>query len=234
MAWNLPPQQQTPSPSIQTQALGTRPHVKICLPHYGSISMEFARCMLEPLDMIPQPDFDKQVLIARGILNLDTLRNDLVRMALSDPRATHILFLDSDVVCETPRDPNEAIRMLLSTNAPLASGLYRAKQREGFNYAMWMRNPTGGVGYVPIAQWTGNWIRADVIGFGFVLLRRECFERVLYPWFEWGEPTPSEDFIYSEKLNKVGIEVRVFTSVRFSHCGTLKVHTDGKVTVLDA
>lgn len=231
MAWNI---DQPTSPPIQTQALGTRPHVKICLPHYGNISMEFARCMLEPLDMIPQPDFDKQVLIARGILNLDTLRNDLVQMALKDPRTTHVLFADSDIVPEQPRDPNEAIRMLLQCNNSVASGLYRAKQKGGFNYAMWMRNPAGGIGYIPIAQWTGNWIRADVIGFGFVLLQKECFERVQYPWFEWGEPSPSEDFVYSEKLNKVGIEVRVLTNCRLSHIGTLKVHTDGKVTVLDA
>lgn len=232
MAWNLA--QQPPSPSIQTQQLGIRPHVKICLPHYGNISMEFARCMLEPLDMIPQPDFDKQVLIARGILNLDTLRNDLVQMALKDPRTTHILFVDSDMVPEQPRDPNEAIRMLLQCNNSVASGLYRAKQRDGFNYAMWEKNPMGGIGYVPIAQWTGNWIPVSVIGFGFVLLQKECFTRVQYPWFEWGNAVPSEDFVFCEKLNKVGIEVRVFTDVKLSHIGLLKVKTTHEVTVLDA
>lgn len=99
------------------------------------------------------------------------------------------LLHNSDNVCEEPTDPNQAIRTLLSLNAPCASGLYRAKQQGGFNYAMWLRNPNG-AGYIPIKEWTGNWIPCHVIGFGFVLLKRECFERVPYPWFEWGQPTP--------------------------------------------
>ncbi|MCJ7634201.1 hypothetical protein MUP77_17660 [Candidatus Bathyarchaeota archaeon] len=224
MAWNVV--QQTPSPSI--------PYVAICCPYFSSVSMEWVLKTLGPLLWIPQPDFVKIPKLARGIQNLDTLRNELVKAALADKAVTHILFLDSDIVAESPTDINQSLRMLLQCNVPCASGLYRAKQLGGFNYAMWMRNPTGGIGYLPIAQWTGNWLPVSVIGFGFVLLKRECFERVPYPWFEWGEPSPSEDFVYSEKLNKVGIEIRVFTEVKLSHIGTLKVHTEGKVTVLDA
>ena len=221
MGWNVgrPVEAHHPWPSQEgeQQTSQGKPHVKICIPHFGNVSMEWARCMLEPLDVLAHPNFDKQVIIDRGILNLDTLRNDLVQMALKDPRTTHILFVDTDVVVEQPKDPNEAIQILLNCNNAVASGLYRAKQREGFNYAAWVRHPSGGRGYIPIGSWeSGNWIHVDVIGFGFVLLKRECFEKVPYPWFEWGEPTPSEDFVFCEKLNQVGIQVRVMTDVSCS------------------
>jgi hypothetical protein len=54
-----------------------RNHVAICIPHFGSVSLEWADLMYAPLKFVPQPDFDKSVKIARGILNLDTERNTL-------------------------------------------------------------------------------------------------------------------------------------------------------------
>jgi hypothetical protein len=231
MAWNEVAQPILGTNPVQNQTASYgKPHVKCCIPHFGNVSLEWARTVLTPLEVFAQPDFDKSVLFMRGILNLDVERNMLVKEALKDPLTTHILFVDSDMIPE--QDINQSIRMLLQCNNSVASGLYRAKQKEGFNYAMWMRNPTGGIGYIPIQEWTGNWIRTDVIGFGFVLLRRECFERISYPWFEWGEPSPSEDFVYSEKLNKAGYQIRVLTSVKFSHVGQLKVTSDGKIGTL--
>ncbi|MCX7667259.1 MAG: hypothetical protein N2112_17145, partial [Gemmataceae bacterium] len=167
------------------------PHVKICIPHWGSVSLEWAKRMFAPLDRDPQQDFEKQVILTRGILNLDTERNFLVKIALEDPKTTHILFVDTDVVVEEPSDPNHALRMLLACDAPVASGLYRANQRHGFNYAAWLKNPDG-VGYIPIQGWTqgANWIKVDAIGLGFALFKREVFEKIPPPWFKWfPEPT---------------------------------------------
>jgi hypothetical protein len=208
------------------------PHVKILIPHWGSVSLEWAKRTFAPLDRDPQPDFEKQTILMRGILNLDTERNELVRVALEDPRTTHILFLDTDVIVEQPPDPNQALRMLLACNAPIASALYRAKQKTGFSYAMWVKNPRG-EGYLPVREWTGNWIRVDTIGLGFCLIKREVFEKVPYPWFKWDKPAPSEDFYFCEQVAKYGFEIRVLTDVKCSHIGTLKVKPDGEISVLD-
>ena len=235
MAWNEAGQPILGTKPVQNQtSTYGKPHVKVCIPHFGSVSLEWARSVLTPLEAVPQADFNKSVLFMRGILNLDTERNMLVRESLKDPAMTHLLFIDTDIVPESPSDVNQSIRQLLMCNSPVASGLYRAKQKEGFNYAMWIRKSTGEIGYIPIQEWTGNWIKVDVIGFGFVLLHRGCFEKIPYPWFEWGEPSPSEDFIFCEKLNKAGYEVKVHCDTRFSHIGTLKVLTDGKISVLGA
>lgn len=210
------------------------PVVAILCPHWGSVSMEWVETTYGPLRFIPQPDFAKAPKLSRGILNLAAHRNALVKMALEDKTVTYLLWLDSDNICESPSDPNQALRMLLSLNVPIVSGLYRAKKSKGlYPYAMWMKNPAG-IGYLAIENWTGNWITADVIGFGFVLIKREVFEKVPYPWFVWDSAEGvSEDFFWCEKIAQYGYEVKVFTDVRLSHGLTGKVRTDGAVHVLD-
>lgn len=220
MAWNL-----------KAEELTGKPHVSVLIPHWGSVSLEWADTTYAPLKFIPQPDFNKSVKLSRGILNLDTERNELTRYALEDKSITHLLFLDTDCIMEDPKDVNQAVRMLLACNSPIASGLYRAKKTEGYPYAMWVKNPQG-EGYLSISTWTGNWLKVDVIGFGFVLLKREVFEKMPYPWFVWDKPHPSEDFAFCEKLNKAGYEVKVLTSVRLSHCGLLKVLSTSEISTL--
>jgi hypothetical protein len=116
-------------------------------------------------------------------------------------------------------------------DAPIVSGLYRARQRQGFNYAAWKKVKEG---YVPIESWTGNFITVDVVGLGMCLCKREVFEKVPYPWFQWIEESPSEDFFFLEKAAKFGFKTFVFTEVRGSHIsGMLKVKSNGTVVTLD-
>jgi GT2 family glycosyltransferase len=157
----------------------------------------------------------------------------LAKMALDDPSVTHLLWIDSDIVAESPSDINQALRMLLQLNVPIVSGLYRAKKAKGdYPYAMWSKPSPTAEGYGSIGTWTGNFIKVDAIGFGFVLVKREVFERVPEPWFVW-KTQKSEDFEFCEKVAKYGYEIKVYTDVRLSHIGTMKVRTDGAVHVLD-
>lgn len=214
-------------------------HVCILVPHHGEVSLEWVNSTYGPLMFIPRADFAKSNRVARGIMNLDTHRNILVKAALEDKTVTHIFFLDTDIIAETPTDPNESLRMLLSCNVPIVSGLYRAKKAKGsYPYAMWagpvLEAGTGTKGYVDIPSWTGNWIPVGAVGFGCVLIKREVFEKVSYPWFEWHEPpNPSEDFFFCEKARNAGFEIKVITDVKFSHIGLMKVKIDGQVHVLD-
>jgi hypothetical protein len=224
--------------------------VVLCVPHFGNVSLEWVDSTYAPFRYIPQPDYNKGIKMARGILNLDTERNLLVKMALWNPEpngdiivgknptdATHVMFLDTDVIMEKPLDVNVAIRMMLDSmkqmNASIVSGVYRAKKKEGFPYAMWMKSPVG-MGYVPISSWTGNFVKVDVIGFGFCLLKREVFEKTPYPWFTWfPDPTPSEDFVFCENAKKAGFGTFVHCGITLSHIGQLKVTCDsGNVVTL--
>lgn len=220
-------------PQIRTSIPKGVPHVCLLLPHWGSVSMEWVESTYGPLRFIPVADFAKSNKLARGILNIDTERNMLVKSALEDQTVTHLMFLDTDCIFSDPKDPNQAIKMLLSCDTDIVSGLYRAKKAKGeYPWAMFVRNPHG-KGYISIPEWTGNFITADVIGFGCVLLKREVFEKVPHPWFEWKENASSEDFFACEKFKKYGYEIKVFTDVKLSHCGSMKVLPSGKVTTMD-
>lgn len=214
--------------------LGGLPNVCVCVPHHGFVSLEWVNTTYGPLRFVPRTDFVKTHRIARGILNLDTMRNELVKMALEDKTVSHILFLDTDVIMESPSDVNEAVSILLQCNVPVVSGLYRAKKSKGdYPYAMWIKNPDVTYGYAGFQSWTGNWLSVDTVGFGFVLLRREVFEKIPFPWFTWDKPTPSEDFVLCEKIKQYGYEIKVMTDVKFSHAGNFKVKIDGSVQTLD-
>jgi hypothetical protein len=195
--------------------------------------MEWAYRMLLPL--VSQVQWaDKELRMSRGIpVNLS--REEMVRSVLEDPKATHILWVDSDSVCESPADPNTCLQTLLSLNEPIVSGLYRAKQKTGFNYAMWVEtvDSEGKEGLTPILNWTGNWLQVDAIGLGFCLVKREVYERIPRPWFPWELGGRSEDFEFCRKAIKAGYKINVFTDVRISHIGLLKVKTDGSITTLD-
>lgn len=231
MAWQI---ESKPIASTAPKLPAGIPLVCICVPHFGSVSLEWVNTTYGPLYFIPRSDYAKTFRLAKGLLNLDTERNDLVKQVLEDKAVTHILFLDSDVIMESPADVNQAVANLLQINVPVVSGLYRAKKLKGnYPYAMWAKNPGAEYGYVDIPKWTGNFINADAIGFGFVLLKREVFEKIPYPWFVWDKVSPSEDFDFCEKLIKHGYEIKVFTEVKLSHGMTGKVRIDGAVHVLD-
>jgi len=192
--------------------------------------------MFGPLRYEARAQYVKSYRISRGIQNLDTERNYLAKEALADKTVTHIMWVDTDSLMEKPENPNDAIGLLLQCNVPIVSGLYRAKKSKGlYPYCAFMRVPGPQLGYIPIDSWTGNYIKVDVIGFGFILCRREVFEKVPYPWFEWGpeESAPSEDFRFCEKAKQYGFDINLFTEVKLSHGMVGKVKIDGSVHVLD-
>lgn len=213
----------------------SKPFVVIAIPHTGSIHMEFAEKVYSALKQ-PSPIFDKSIITSRG-LPLDCTRNQLVQTMLADKNATHIMFLDSDVVPEG-MTANQLIELLLSCDYPIASASYRAHQKTGFVYAAWNRDPDSKeLQFIPVSQWTGNWIPVDVIGCGAVLIERQVFKEVPQPWFVWDDITgkPSEDFAWCLKTTQyANIKPRVLMSAKCSHIsGKLKIMWDGSVTTCD-
>ena len=63
--------------------------------------------------------------------------------------------------------------------------------------------------------------------------KREVFEKIPYPYFKWDKESPSEDFYFCQKAIEHGYEIRVFTDVKCSHIGMLKVKSDGSFSTLD-
>jgi hypothetical protein len=233
MAWLR--QQGTPSPPPTSLP----PRVCIGIPYTQDVTMMFAIRTLTPLLAYPLAGVEKVYQMARGI-PVSLARDQIVENALKDPRVTHILWVDTDSIVSTPNnDPNQALQSLLERNEPIVSGLYRAKQPQGFNYAAWLdappgsKTPNGAPGFVPIESWTGNWLQVATVGFGFCLTQRKVFETLRPPWFPWTSVGPSEDFSFCINARKAGFTINVFTEVKVAHLGTLNVHPDGTITTLE-
>lgn len=222
-----------------------KPIICVCIPHTSNVTLEWVNKTYLPLQ-VADPRFDKIFQMSRGV-PVDNAREEMVNNALKQ-NATHIFFIDSDIVFEAPLTPNDAIAMLLQLNQPIASGLYRAKQaavkgqtvgdpaaRMGFNYAIWQR--VEGQGFVSVLppQPPTNLFTVDVTGLGLTLIRREVFEKVGKPWFPWVSGGPSEDFAFYTKAKAADPSYLcwVFSAVTASHAGDLKVKIDGSFSTLE-
>jgi glycosyltransferase involved in cell wall biosynthesis len=213
------------------------PIIAVCVP-YKNWEPEWSDRVLTRLKHVPL-DFANKLIFYSNAPSLPAARDALVIMALKG-NADYIFFIDTDNVFETPEDPNEALSMLYqcmnkdsnSKDAKIVSGLYRAKQKVGFNYAAWLR--ANEKGYVPIQSWSGNWLEVSVVGMGCCLIDMKVFKDVPRPWFRWDTfEDSSEDFYFIERAKEHGYNVKVFTDVKLSHIGKLKVKCDGTIVTPD-
>ena len=127
----------------------------------------------------------------------------------------------------------------------IVTGLYRAKQAHGFNYAIWKRaeKPEGGIGYVHVQQWEppeANFFSVSVAGMGMMLMHRRVLEAMRNagygtpekPFFHWEMPgEQSEDFDFLSKAQSLGFNTWCLASVKLTHFGFVAIETDGNVRV---
>lgn len=220
------------------------PKIAISIPFNGNWIPEWVEKMYMPI-MYQAAEFCKKISFLTKVPSISVARNTLVEQAIS-ANADYILFIDSDVVMEQPTNPNVALSQLYQvinkskdTSDPhykdgkIVSGLYRAKQKTGYSYAAWLKYKDGN-GFVPLANWNGNWLTVDVVGFGFVLIDLSIFKDIPKPWFVWNEPNSiSEDFYFCQLAKQYGFDTKIFSDVKLSHLGMLKVKTDATIVVPD-
>lgn len=220
------------------------PTIAIAIP-YNDWEHEFTEKVYTYLRAVPL-DFANKKFCLSNVPSISTARNALVQQAL-DTNADYIFWLDTDHSFEDPTnpngfaDPNAALKAMYqiinkdpkSKKDKIVSGLYRAKQKAGFNYAAWLWQEYAN-GYAPIQEWTGNFIEVDVVGLGCCLMDIKVFRDVPRPWFHWDETSElSEDFYFLKKAKQYGWNTKVFTEVKLSHIGKLKVRCDGSITMAD-
>jgi hypothetical protein len=216
-----------------------RPKIAIVVPYITDWNPEWVTKTRDPLEFVPLSWGDKIIFKSKAP-SLPVARTSLVEEALK-VNADYIFFVDTDIIFESPTDPNVALSMLYqcmdknkeSRNGKMVSGLYRAKQQVGFNYAGWMKvSDTKIKGYIPIQSWSGNWIVVDVAGLGCTLIDTKVFRELEQPWFYWeSSGGPSEDFYFFEFAKKHGYNLHLFTEVKATHGGYMKVKCDGTVVL---
>ena len=168
---------------------------------------------------------------------IDTGRNLLVEQFLAREKATHLLFLDTDIVCA----PNTC-RKLLSHDKEIISGLYF--QRGGmqspliysyqgrhrvsgkmcpsfspmldpvYRYLSKKRLPVTEITYATLEGEDGL-MKIGGAGAGFLLVKREVFEKIPYPWFSFERG--GEDLYFCDKARKNNFEIWADMSALLGH-----------------
>jgi GT2 family glycosyltransferase len=155
---------------------------------------------------------------------LDLNRNRLVHAA-QELGADLLLFLDADMVF-----PQELIPRLIQ-------GLAQAGEKTGILSALYFKKAAP---HQPVPSWKNVaadeqlmnpiWygpdrrsVGCDVVGMGATLIRREVFEAVAPPWFEYeryqktGETTVTEDVSFCRKVKAASFEIVVDPSLVCGH-----------------
>lgn len=204
------------------------PHVAICFLSRGICHSGFA------FDLANLVGYATATLVQLGMdLHLtcytttyvQTGRSECMREVLKDPKVTHILWLDDDM-----RFPKIALQNLLERNQSIV----------GCNYAS--RLPP----YRPIAitsqaedtpcvtsEDATGLEPVEVLGFGCVLVRREVFDTLAYPWFDTpyraeGQYWTGDDVYFCEQARQAGYTLYVDhdLSKHVKHCGTFEFSLD--------
>ena len=148
---------------------------------------------------------------------IDCVRNQAVKMMLAGPDYTHLMMLDSDVI-----PGPDIVDRLLECDWPMAAAIV----------PICVQNAIVGNVVVPgkdgqpdkfITEWDreGEPFEAVAAGTGCVLIRREVFETVPWPWFLFVEEFPSgrvgEDIFFSRKAREHGFTYKVHPKAIADH-----------------
>jgi len=165
-------------------------------------------------------------------------RNVLVQKFLDLPtKPTHLFFLDTDVSV-----PPDGIKKLLAADKPIVTGVYVDKKEmvfvvrkrlDRYHYVPvqqeWSKYPKPGTGphWIVKDELRDKVLPCDAAGAGCLMIRREVFEQMPYPWFfedfnpdvrgHSRESMVSEDFSFFWKANDLGIPSFVHTGVLCGH-----------------
>lgn len=190
--------------TIKEEVMGGE--IFIAMPNEGAVSME----LLNSYIRLIKP---KHFFHSTNMIPLDKARNALVAdFLVKTPSATHILFWDDDVIPEP-----DAILRLWSHNEAMVSGLYFQKGPP-FHPLMSLkvRQQDGQEGYTHLIQWDeGKNYYVDGVGMGFCLIRKDVFQDISWPPFEFTEF--SEDYAFCTKVRDAGHKIKVDTNVTLKH-----------------
>jgi len=131
-------------------------------------------------------------------------------------------MVDSDT-----EPPLDSLEMLLALDAPLACGCYPVLMGAGLRWAIANKDGDGRYRLLERLDSTTEPFEADAGGAGCLLIRRDVFEMVKWPWFRWVEHRDggqmSEDIYLFRKCNKAGLRVVVEPGVICNHYKTINL-----------
>jgi len=179
---------------------------------------------LKLTELVKHVPGEYEVQVMKGF-PIDVVRNAAVKMA-RERGATHIFFLDSDVV----PDRNDTILQLYRWRLPVVCGIYRLKRIDSaqvFPFSVYKWNPErNAFRYLTPADIPpgSRLIPIEGGGLGLCLIDMHVFDVIDEPYFKWElypwNPPPgglSEDLYFFKKLIDKGIQPYADLQVTASH-----------------
>jgi GT2 family glycosyltransferase len=146
---------------------------------------------------------------------LDHVRNSIVNHFLGEKKATHLFFLDSDVL-----PPPDAIPRLIKHKVPIVSGLYRERRQEHRPIIITTpKRRDGKLGFCFPYRYKpprNRLVSCDVVPAGCLMIERSVFEKLQRPWFHIDKQY-GEDIYFCLCARKAGYRILVDTGVDCLH-----------------
>ena len=172
--------------------MSSKPHIMIATPCYGGLlNQGYVESIIQLITYAPNNNFSMSLVMNGHDSLITRSRNKLVSMFLDTPHATHLMFIDADIVFK----PEYVLRML-NFDESIVAGMYPVKS---IDWSLVQRKLTpditeaglqeAGLNYVglPYPKHEGEerdgFVTAAYAGTGFKLIKREVFEKMIaaYP-----------------------------------------------------
>jgi hypothetical protein len=202
-----------------------KPKIIVCLPTRGIINIEFVATLL-PLVTARPSWCEINVVVRKNRYSVAAVRNSIARDALN-AGADYILWLDDDMLLDNKLSPVDAIKMLYDLDAQIASGVCMGRANR---IPMFWHKKEDYPRNNDIKQF-GNIFEADGVGLFFCLVKREVFEKMKAPYFEYAtyddDHIVTEDMYFMNKANELGYKVKVRQDVRVNHMVNILLSPEG-------
>lgn len=170
--------------------------------------------------LLDKTGFEVELFRSRVGHDIALLRNNLVKSFLESD-CTHLLQIDSDMIFSSNALLNLALR-----NVDIVGALYFMRYPPFSPCAVKFEGDTIHEFTVSELE-TKELIEVSRIGTGLILVRREVFENVKYPWFltrkKNGQVVMSDDYYFCDKAREVGYKIYLDTSVPCQHVTTAAI-----------
>jgi GT2 family glycosyltransferase len=149
-------------------------------------------------------------------------------MLQNAPDATHIFFLDNDVILEGGMDILDAIDQMVKLDLDIVSGCIRTKKPPDLEIMLYKQDKEKHFHALKSIDFTKKTIEVDGVGAGFLLIKKDMFYKIQRPWFQVHtlEETMTEDIEFCLRAKKAGYKIYAYTGVHLSHIGYFAVRLD--------
>jgi len=122
------------------------PCLYILTPCYGGVCYtSYTRSIMNTMEKLKQYNIDIHVEFCNSDSLVSRARNNLIAKAMSNPKTTHIMFIDADITW----NPDDIIKLLIS-NKDLCGGVYPLKK---YNWGRLIESKSGEKDTEVLSKW---------------------------------------------------------------------------------